>query len=102
MRERTIEVEGYIVIVSDCGGGTIVARNDPRQGCSECNDPDCIRHELDAGRLEEEVMSRRAYNHAIDGIEALILSLACAGVDIETEEFKQGIRDAIAGCANNL
>tara|TARA_Y100000310_G_scaffold56232_1_gene51579 strand:+ start:23458 stop:23700 length:243 start_codon:yes stop_codon:yes gene_type:complete len=41
------------------------------------------------------------YNGAIDGIEALVLAHACAGVDVESPAYLEGIETAIDGAANN-
>jgi beta-lactamase superfamily II metal-dependent hydrolase len=51
----------------------------------------------DADSTEEQIM-----NAAIDGMEALILSLACAGVDISTEAFKTAIISANDALVNNI
>ena len=42
------------------------------------------------------------YNLAIDGIESLILAHACAGIDIATPAYIQGIETAVQGCAANI
>jgi len=42
------------------------------------------------------------YNAACEGIEALLLSLACSGVDISGENWHNGITDALNSCSNNL
>lgn len=39
---------------------------------------------------------------AIDAIESLILAHACAGVDIESPEYIEGIQTAVEAAANNL
>jgi hypothetical protein len=41
------------------------------------------------------------YNAAMDGIESLILAHACAGVDIESPEYIEGVKTAVEACANN-
>ncbi len=38
-----------------------------------------------------ETDENEMYNAAIDGIESLILSLFCAGVDVNTTQFLEGI-----------
>ena len=43
-----------------------------------------------------------AYNHAIDGIEALILGHACAGIDITTPAYLQGVESAVQGVVDNI
>ena len=42
------------------------------------------------------------YNSAMDGIESIILAHACAGVDITTPEYIEGIETAVNSCANNI
>lgn len=41
------------------------------------------------------------YNHMIDGLESLVLAHACAGVDIQSEQYLMGIADAIYAISNN-
>lgn len=40
------------------------------------------------------------YEAAIDGIESLILGLACAGVEVSTEQFKKGVVSALDAIGN--
>jgi hypothetical protein len=40
-------------------------------------------------------------NAAIDGMESLILAMACNGVDITTEKMKQAICTAVEAINNN-
>lgn len=42
------------------------------------------------------------YNAAMDAIESIILGHACAGIDIESPAYLEGIESAVNGCANNL
>ena len=51
----------------------------------------------DADSTEELVM-----NAAIDGMEALILAIACAGIDISTPAFKEAIISANDALVNNI
>ena len=44
----------------------------------------------------------RAFNAAIDGLEALILAHACAGVDIASPAYVEGIETAVDAIGNNL
>ncbi len=44
----------------------------------------------------------RLYNAAIDGLESLILAHACAGVDIESEAYVEGVETAVEAISNNL
>ena len=44
----------------------------------------------------------RTFNAAIDGLEALILAHACAGVDIASPAYIEGIETAVDAIGNNL
>lgn len=57
----------------------------------------CIVSNLRVLEMEEE---DTAFNKAIDGIEALILAHACAGVDIESEAYQSGVKTAIESLSN--
>ncbi len=56
------------------------------------------------GFLWEDDDTRTHKNRAkgfADGIEALILALACEGIDVHTQEFANAIETAVDGFANN-
>lgn len=42
------------------------------------------------------------YDAAIDGIEALIMAHACAGIDVADRRYVDGILAAVEGAANNF
>jgi hypothetical protein len=42
------------------------------------------------------------FNYAMDGLEAMILAHACAGIDITTPAYLEGIETAVDACANHL
>jgi len=48
---------------------------------------------------EPEAAANRRYSPAIDGLEALILAHACAGVDVESPAYIEGIETAVDGIA---
>jgi hypothetical protein len=81
--ERAIKLPcfGIEVRLASGPGGTITS--DLKESC----DGDCEGED---------------YNHAIDGIEALILGHACAGIDIETSAYIEGIESAVQGAAANI
>jgi hypothetical protein len=54
-------------------------------------------HEGDAG-VEDDT----EYEAAIDAIESLILAHACAGVDVTTPAYVEGIETAVTTATNNL
>ena len=43
-----------------------------------------------------------AYNNCIDALESLILGHACAGIDITSDEYKEGIVTALDAIDNNV
>jgi hypothetical protein len=49
---------------------------------------------------EPETAANRQYNAAIDGLEALILAHARAGVDVESPAYLEGIETAVDAIAN--
>ena len=49
---------------------------------------------------EPETAANRQYNAAIDGLESLILAHACAGVDVESPAYVEGIETAVDAIAN--
>ncbi len=62
-----------------------------------------IRSDLHSTNIDPNVTDDdELYNAAIDGIESMILGHACAGIDITTEAYKEGIKTAVDACANNL
>ncbi len=42
----------------------------------------------------------RAYNAAIDGLESLILAHACAGIDVTSPAYIEGIETAVEAIVN--
>ena len=63
--------------------------------------------EVDGGAISSNLQGEDAeedadYNLAIDGIESLILGHACAGIDIESPAYLEGIETAVEAAANNL
>ena len=46
--------------------------------------------------------SNRQFNAAIDGLESLILAHACAGVDVESPAYVEGVETAVEAIANHV
>ena len=44
----------------------------------------------------------RQYNAVIDGLESLILAHACAGVDVESPAYVEGVETAVEAIANRI
>ena len=51
---------------------------------------------------EIEATGTTRFNAAMDGIESLILAHACAGIDVTTPAYLEGIETAVQSCANNI
>jgi hypothetical protein len=51
---------------------------------------------------EPETAANRQYNAAIDGLESLILAHACAGVDVQSPAYVEGIETAVDAIANHM
>jgi hypothetical protein len=51
---------------------------------------------------EDNDADEELYNAAIDGVTSIILGHAIAGVDVESDEYVEGIADAVHACANNF
>ena len=73
--------------------------------------PHCIPITLDEGSgsissdlkdCEEDDGESEAYDAAIDGLESLILAHACAGIDVTSAAYAEGITTAVDAIANNL
>ena len=52
--------------------------------------------------FNDEMRKIDLYNNAMNGIESMILGHACAGIDITTPAYKEGIESAVQGCANSI
>lgn len=103
----TIELPQGIVLFLHEGAGTVTS--DLHEGCPFCGDPTCLldcraSRETDEANTETPEAARRRveYNRAIDGIEALILACGCAGVEVNSKEFKEAVDTAILAVANHL
>ena len=75
--------------------------SESKQGCNPASEePDYEEDEAD-----EELIKRREYNAAIDGMESFVLSLICTGqveqFDLESPGFKQAILNALDAIDNN-
>ena len=86
-------------------GGTITTNL--KEPCSCCGSPYCF---LDCpaskqGKTTEsadDARSRLEFNRIIDGIEALVLSAACEGIDVEAPSFLAAIETAVESAANKF
>lgn len=87
--------------------GTIIYDNDLYEMCPCCNQPLC-NFSCDESQMEnspeneEDVCGRLQYNGAIEGITSMILSHACAGIEITSQDYVDGVKTAIDAAGQNL
>ena len=53
-------------------------------------------------KREDGLAMDHIYNVAIDAVESLILAHACAGIDVESPAYVEGIETAVEAIANHL
>ena len=101
-------LDGKIVLNTEEGGGNITSgiERDRCPDCShaECNDCWCGSGDEEPEEDAEEAASRLMYNGAIDGIESLLLALACAGCITKSEDPKvnEAIQTALDACGHHF
>jgi len=89
--------------ITKYGGGTISSCL--KETCPHCQDTDCdfdCPESCEDSSKVKETRSRLAYNFACDAIEAMVLSQALAGLDIESPEYLDSLNSAIDAVANNI
>jgi len=88
---RTIQLNSGALIRID--GGVLIS-----EGLKE--EVSFSPEDLREGRVDSH--DAADYNTAIDGMESLLLALHCAGVEIDTPQFKGAIEVAVESIVNNL
>jgi len=73
-----------------------------RQPCRICGEVECKQDCPNAEENPEEELSRACENAAMDTIEAIVLAHACAGVDVETPAYIEGIETVVDAIGNDL
>jgi hypothetical protein len=68
---------GMVIELDDAGGGTI------------------------ASDLRYNTVGEEEINICLDGIESLVLAHACAGIDVESLEYIEGIETAVDAAFNH-
>lgn len=87
------------------GAGSITCNSDCYKTCPACGERHCLyqcdgSHE-ESVESEKTVSGRHRFNGAIDGILSLILAHACAGIDIESSAYLEGIETAFDAIATS-
>jgi hypothetical protein len=100
-------LEGKIVVNVEDGSGKMASRLE-RIACPACGTPDCNACWCGSGDDEpeeeaEDAAARLMHNGAMEGIESLLLALACAGCITESEDPKvnEAIQSALDACENH-
>lgn len=89
-----------ISIDNDCG---CIEHALTRETCPYCNQWDC-NFSCDESQSEaddDEVIGRLAFNAGLDVLESLVISHACAGVDVEDSRYRAGLVDTLEAMANH-
>jgi hypothetical protein len=91
MIDEATEIElpcyGIVVNLTGDGGGSITSN---------------LKDEWTEADPEEEIESKMKYNAAVDGLESLILGHACAGINIESIFYIEGIETAAQAIGNEF
>jgi hypothetical protein len=96
----------WIRIQSDLFGASV--RTDLKDVCPYCSctgcyaDCDGSKGDIDGLESEEDMESRRIYNTMVDGVEALLLSLAGEGHIVPDEILKKALENTFQGIGNNV
>ena len=82
-----------------------------KESCPYCGENDCYFDcDMSQGNpedepeleTEEQVGQRRQFNATMDGVEAMLLALACAGVDLDTPKICEAIETVVQAAENNI
>ena len=116
MSDKTVKLPcfGIVVELTDLelhsltpnryGGGSITS--DLKEVCPICEGPNCYRDcpsELAKDKIEDEddMEGRLDFNKMMDALESIIVAHACAGIDIKSPAYIEGIETAVLACSDN-
>lgn len=74
----------------------------PVCGAPACNTCWCGSQEVESDEDANDVALRLRHNAALDGLEALILAHACAGIDVTAPVYLEGIETAVDAIVNQF
>jgi len=103
--KKVYEIDKDLIIEVEDGGGQLLGTL--KDTCPYCGQADCY-FDCDQSTWDDEqetrdgADNRKTFNTVMDGIEALLLALACEGVDVGTAQFEVAIQTAIQATANNI
>jgi CheY-specific phosphatase CheX len=87
---KTVELGCYGIVIRDHGAGS-------------ASITDKLREKVDYEALENgcgEARSMEDFNNMIDGLTSMILAHYCAGIDVTTPAYLEGIETAVNACGN--
>lgn len=90
---------GSITLSRNAEGMTALHSEGLLEVCKECGGAWCADEEHDD---KEEHENRIAFNHALDGIEALVLGCFSAGIDCSSPEFQEAVETAYQALGQNF
>lgn len=96
---KTIELPcyGIVITLDGTGGGSITS--DLKE---KLLDPKTASDSIEEEEMEDENAEKAEYNAAIDGMESLILALACTGqYDLQCPAFLEAVETAAQAIGNN-
>lgn len=101
-----------IVLKLDGDGGGFVYASMLKEVCPHCNQADCNFHcdgsqgagdeDPDNDETEHDVTDRMRFNAQMDAVESMILAHACAGIDVNSPAYTEGIETAATACGINF
>jgi hypothetical protein len=105
---KKIKIGSYVITVGPFADGGSIQSN-LRENCPICK-AECyggcesIQSIIDSKEVEasEDKIYRFLLNTAMGAVESMILAHYCAGVDIESKEYVQGLETAIEAIKDNI
>jgi hypothetical protein len=121
MKTIVIDVltENWISLKIDSQGKNGTVESNLKQVCPFCQESNCYhdcdlstahmtgdtqeaKEHNDRTETEDEVEERLNFNKAIDVLESFVLALACAGIYVEGEQFREAVETTLEALDNNL
>ena len=105
---KTIKLKQFDITIEldEMGGGTISGTQ--KDCCNYCGQSDCYfscdesqYSEDEHNESQDEMIMRMQYNSAIDGLESLLLAMACQNTPVDTPEMIIAIETALQAIDSN-
>ena len=108
MKEYVIKLDHYQGITVHVDGTSGVVEANIKDVCPYCQKDDCYSNcDESAGDIsglesKEQMQDRHNYNMMMDVVESMVLTHACSGIDVGSEEYIKGVKGTIDAITNNL